>query len=195
MTYTPDRVRQRLLLMTLIVLTAVGGSAAAAQSVSPSPAASPSPVSTEPTLEDQLAEAQAQIRELTARQEHLQALLDGFNDLYDPLEADRQLLLELRKPLPAERADTEVYLERIGRLAVIADAARLGQPASRVKETAPTYLDWRDQTFATQSEADQAFLSSGAAGFGASFDDLKDAILLTVSNRLDALLTLRDRIR
>ena len=75
------------------------------------------------------------------------------------------------------------------------DPARLGQPASRLLETAPTFLDWRDEDFATPGERETAFLTSGASGFGTDFDDLKNAILLTVANRLDALLTLRDRIR
>jgi len=192
MTQTPTRVRQRLLLVTLTACMALGAGSVAAQSVTPAPSAA---VSADATLEDELAEARAQLRALTVERDRLEALLTAFDDLYDPMEADRQLLVELRKPLPEERSVAEAYLARIGQLAVLSDPARLGQPASRIRETAPSFLEWRDGAFASPAERDAAFLTSGAAGFGTDFDELKNAILLTVANRLDALLTLRDRIR
>lgn len=191
MTLTPTRVRQRVLLATLTAFMALGGGVAAAQSVSPVPGA---PAGTA-SLEEQLAASQAEVRALTAERDRLAALLSAFDSMYAPMEADRQLLVELRKPLPEERAVAEAYLGRIQQLAVTSDPARLGQPAARILETAPVYLDWRDREFTSTGERDAAFLSSGAAGFGTDFDELKNAILLTVANRLDALLTLRDRAR
>jgi hypothetical protein len=194
MTQPPLRVRPWLLPAILTALMTLGAGSVSAQSVSPTPLAS-SAVEGTPTLEDQLAQAQAQVRALTAQNEHLQDLVDAFDTQYDPMEAERQLLLELRKPLPETHDDAQTYLERLQRLANASDPGRLGQPAARVIETASVFLDWRDQSFATQAEADAAFLSSGAAGFGTNFNELKDAILLTVANRLDALLSIRDRIR
>jgi Tfp pilus assembly protein PilN len=189
MIQTPRRVRQRLLLGTLTALLALGAAGAAAQT------AVPSPVAGDPTVEEQLAQAQAQVRELSAQNDRLQQLLGAFESLYDPMEADRQLLVELRKPLPEDRPTAEAYLQRLQTLAIRSDPARLGGPASRVLETAPAFLDWRGGTFASQAERDAAFLASGAAGFGTDFQELEHAILLTVANRLDALLTLHDRIR
>jgi hypothetical protein len=190
MIQTPRRFRVRLLLVTLSACMALGGGSVAAQTVSPTP-----PVAGDATVEEQLAAAQAEVRALTTERDRLEALLAAFDTLYDPMEADRQLLVELRKPLPEERTVAEAYLERLQLLSVASDPARLGQPAARVLETAPVYLEWRDQPFTSQGERDAAFLTSGAAGFGTDFDELKNAILLTVANRLDALLTLRDRIR
>ena len=192
MTQTLKRVRQRLLLVTLSALMALGGGGVAAQTISPSPSASAAGA---PSLEDEVARLEAQVAALTAERDRLEALLGAIDTLYDPMEADRQLLVELRKPLPEERDTAEAYLARIQQLAIISDPARLGQPASRVAETAPVFLDWRDAEYASQAERDAAFLTSGAAGFSNDFDELQNAILLTVANRLDALLTLRDRIR
>ena len=163
----------------------------------PAPAGSPGASATpgDPTLEDLLAAANAEIARLTEQNHRLDDLLSAFDDMYDGMEAERQLLIELRKPIPPERDAAEAYFGRLQQLAVISDPARLGQPASRLLETAPIYLDWRDGTYATQADQQAAFISSSAAGFTDDFDDLQKAILLTVSNRLDALLNLRDRIR
>ena len=192
MTHTPPRVRQRLLVTTLIALMTLGAGGVAAQSVSPAPSAS---LSADASLEQQLAAARAEIAALTVERDRMQDLLSAFDTLYDPMEADRQLLVELRKPIPEEREVAQAYLERLQRLAVVSDPARLGQPSSRLLETAPIFLDWRDGRYASQGERDAAFVTSGASGFSTDFDDLQKAILLTVANRLDALLTLRDRIR
>lgn len=171
---------------------AFGGGSVAAQSVSPVPSSSPAG---DPTLEDQLAAANARIAQLETQNERIDDLLGAFDDMYDGMEAERQLLIELRKPIPEEREPAEAYIQRLQTLAVVSDPTRLGQPASRLLETAPIYLDWRDGDYPTQAERDAAFLSSGAAGFGRDFDELEQAVLLTVANRLDALLNLRDRIR
>ena len=64
-----------------------------------------------------------------------------------------------------------------------------------MQETAPVFLDWRQTDFPTPTEASQAYLDSGAAGFDTDFEEFRTAILLTVANRLDALLTLQDRVR
>ena len=199
MTQMPTRAWQRLLPVTLTALMTLGGGSVSAQTVSPgvSPSASPagSPAPGASTLEEELEAAKAQVAALTAERDRFEDLLETFDELYDPMEADRQLLVELRKPLPEERTTAEAYLARIQELAILSDPARLGQPASRVLETAPVFLDWRHREFATPAEREAAFLTSGAAGFNEDFQELERAILLTVANRLDALLTLRDRIR
>jgi hypothetical protein len=198
MTQTPRRARQRMLLVALTAFMALGSGAVRAQSDPPSPSPAVSPVpdpDASPSLEDQLAQAKADLAAAEAKASGLQTLLDAMDKGYDSMEAARQLLLELRKDLPDRREDAEAYLDKIQHLATEADATNLGQPAKRVLETAPTFLDWRDGTYTSQAERDAAFLTSGAAGFATDFTQLKDAVLLSVANRLDALLSLRDRIR
>ncbi len=206
MTHRPPRVRQRLLLSTLTACMALGGGSVAAQSASPahvgpaapppavSPAADASPAASA-TLEAELAAARARIASLEQQSRRIDDLLDAFDDMYDGMEAERQLMIELRKPIPDQRDGAEAYLARLSRLAIVSDPVHLGQPASRLLETAPVYLDWRDGSYASPVERDAAFIESGAAGFSNDLDDLEKAVLLAVSNRLDALLNLRDRIR
>ncbi|MFN8622486.1 MAG: hypothetical protein U0869_17260 [Chloroflexota bacterium] len=197
MTQIHRRARQ-LLLVALTASMALGGGVAHAQSASPAPSPSAAPTvapDASPGLEDQLAQARADLAAAQQQSKGLQALLDFVTENYDALESSRQLLLELRKDLPDRRADAEVYLDKIQHLATEADATNLGQPAKRLQETAPAFLDWRDGTYVSQAEKDNAFLTSGAAGFATDFSQLKDAVLLSVANRLDALLSLRDRIR
>lgn len=147
--------------------------------------------------ERQIAELQARIDEMAAEIVRLSAERDRFERLVrqlgalaDSLEADRLLLFELRKELPETRQEAEAYLRRMQRLALVSDPVRLGPLANRVMQVAPVYLDWRDQEFASSEEAAREFARSGARGFTAAFVNLRNAILLTVSNRLDALLNL-----
>jgi hypothetical protein len=106
------------------------------------------------------------------------------------MEADRLLLAELRKDVPTDRTEAESYLARVQDLALASDPARLGVIVSRVREAAPRWLDWRAATYATTQEATTAYLQSGASAFDASWENLHDAVLLTVVNRLDTIIDL-----
>ena len=109
--------------------------------------------------------------------------------------SDRSLLIELRKKLPADRAEAEEYLANIERLALAADPVRLGVIVSRVRAAAPTFLDWRSQQFASQAEAQTAYVQSGAAAFDATWTNLRDAILLVVANRIDTIIDVVDEMQ
>ena len=135
------------------------------------------------------------IEEMTRERDRLQASFKHFDDLFDPLEADRQLLVELRKGLPETRVEAQAQLDRMERLALSSNPARLGQLVDRVSENAPAFLDWRFTQFASTQEASQAYISSGANAFDSSMDDFRSAVLLSVANRLDGLLNVLDRIR
>ncbi len=111
------------------------------------------------------------------------------------LEADRLLLVELRKDLPSTRSEAESYLARVEELALTSDPARLGVIVSRLRAAAPVFLDWRDKQFASQQEANTAFLESGAAAFDATWSSLHDAVLLTVANRIDTIIDLVDALQ
>lgn len=211
-----DRTRSGALVLRVLVATSVTiglSSGVLAQSLSPDvPAASPPApgpsASGEPTagvsetaqLQARVAQLQAAVDDLTRQLGAMTVERDGlragaalFHDLYDPMEADRLLLAELRKDIPRDRPEAEAYLGRVQRLALVADPARLGTVGTRVMDAAPAYLDWRGQQYASQQEASQAYLQSGAAGFDTSWTSFKNAILLTVGDHLDTVLTLVER--
>ena len=104
------------------------------------------------------------------------------------LEADRQLLVELRKEFPDDKVEAESYLERLRDLALKSDPQRLGPLAAKVMQIAPAYLKWRDTQFASSEEAAREYVRSGAREFRTAFTNLTNAILQTVANHLDTLL-------
>ena len=165
-----------LLLAALLVTTGIPGAVAqspAPAGQSPGPAAqSPGPATSPAPLDPaRIAAAAARLR-----------------DMAGPLDVDRLLLIELRKKLPQDRAEAEAYLANIEQLALAADPERLGVIVSRVRAAAPAYLDWHDQQFASQAEAQAAYLQSGAAAFDATWSNLREDILLTVANRIDTII-------
>jgi regulator of replication initiation timing len=145
-------------------------------------------------LADQVDALTDQVAALTDQGERLRTATDILVELKDPLWADSLVLRELRKELPDDRAEAEAHLERLGRLALDADPAGLGQLVSRLRQASPTYLDWRFAAFATTDEAAQAYVDSGAAQFDLTLEDLRQAILLSVANRLEGILQTLDRI-
>lgn len=193
--------RTRAILRTFAAATLVAaalpallaGHAAAQAGPSPSPAVGAVPAT--PSLEEQLAAAQAQVAALEAENERLASLIDTWADLYDPMEADRQLLLELRKELPDERDAVEAYVDRIQRLGMAADPSRLGQAADRLTETLPTWLDWRFADYTSTGERAAAYMESGASGFDTDLGEFRDMALLVAATHIDAILTIADRIR
>ncbi len=132
---------------------------------------------------------------VTAERDRLRSSLDRFDDLYAPLEADRQLLFELRKAMPETRPEAEAQLERIRTLALSADPARLGQLLDRVTEATPAYLDWRFGEFATSQDFTAAYIDSGANAFDTSMEEFRSEVLRSVATQLDGLLTMLDRVR
>ena len=138
---------------------------------------------------------QQTVDELLRERDRLRASLGRFDDLYTPLEADRQLLFELRKNLPETRPEVEAQLVRIRSLALTADPARLGQLVDRVDDAAPAFLDWRFGDFETTQEINDAYIETGANAFDSSMDDFRSEVLMSVANRLDGLLTILDRVR
>ena len=135
------------------------------------------------------------VEDVTRQRDRLQDSLSRFDELYGPLDADRQLLFELRKDLPETRVEAEAQLDRLERLALIANPSRLGQLVDRVADAAPAFLDWRFTQFASTQEASEAYVQSGANAFDSTLEELRDAVLLSVANRIDGLLTVIDRAR
>jgi hypothetical protein len=132
---------------------------------------------------------------LSLERDRLQESVRRFDALYDPLEADRQLLFELRKSLPETRPEAEAQLERIRNLALSSDPARLGQVVDRVSAAAPAFLEWRFGEFDTEAEFSAAYVGTGANAFESTFEEFRSEVLMSVATRLDGLLTILDRVR
>lgn len=138
---------------------------------------------------------QATVDTLVAERDRLEASIGRFDELYDPIESDRQLLFELRKQMPETRPEAEQQLQRIRDLALSSDPQGLGQLVDRVDETAPAFLDWRFGEFDNGADFSAAYVETGANAFDSSFEELRSEALRTVANRLDGLLTILDRVR
>lgn len=139
---------------------------------------------------------QQQLDSLTTERDRLAEGLTRFESLYQPLEADRQLLLALRKPLEdLSRADAEKHIARVRALAEDSDPSALGRISDRVGEAAPAFLEWRDQEFTSTEEASRAFVESGAGAFTSTMQEFQNSVLLSVATRLDSLLSILDRVR
>lgn len=144
-------------------------------------------------LEERVSGLTAQVEGLTLERDRLRDLFVHLDDAYDSIDADRLLLTELRKEMPPERDAAERYLQRLRDLALRSDPAGLGLVSDRLAQAAPDFLDWRDTTFGTTTEASDSYISSGAAAFDEKLVEFRDAVLLTVANRLDGVLNMLDR--
>jgi hypothetical protein len=139
---------------------------------------------------------QQQVDAIARERDALAEGLNRFEDLYEPLEADRKLLLDLRKPIEdLTRPEAEQHLRRVRDLAIASNPSGLGQLADRLGEATPAFLDWRETEFASTEEATRSFVESGASAFTDTLEEFEDRVLLSVSNRLDGLLNLLDRAR
>lgn len=112
----------------------------------------------------------------------------GSTDLatfLDAMEADRLLLSEVRKDLPEQRSDADVYLERLKELAGRSDPARLVPRVNRLIEQAPIYYAWLEKNIPDQTASNSEFVVGGARGFIVAFQEFQNTLLLTVINRLE----------
>ena len=103
----------------------------------------------------------------------------------EAIEADRRLLSELRKNVPDNRMEAEIFLTRLKDLAERADPVRLAPKANRVLEQAPIYYDWLETEFESAEEEIYEYYVGGAQGFSRALEEFKNAVLMTVMNRLD----------
>jgi ABC-type transporter Mla subunit MlaD len=138
---------------------------------------------------------QQTVSQLEQERDQLRKSLDRFDKLYAPLEADRQLLVELRKSLPETRPEAEAQLARIRDLALASDPARLGRIIDRLDDAVPTFLDWRFGDYGSVQAYTDAYVETGANAFDSSMEEFRSEVLMSVANRLDSLLTILDRVR
>lgn len=135
------------------------------------------------------------VDDLATERDELARSLGRFDEVYEALEADRQLLFELRKGMPETRPEAEAQLERMRSLALLSNPSRLGQIIDRVGEVAPSFFEWRFTDFGSAEEATQAYIDTGANAFDTSMTEFRNEVLMSVANRLDGLLTVIDRAR
>ena len=135
------------------------------------------------------------VSQLEQERDQLRTSLDRFDKLYSPLEADRQLLVELRKTLPETRPEAEAQLARIRDLALASDPAGLGRIVKRLDDAVPTFLDWRFGDYDSVQAYTDAYVETGANAFDSSMEEFRSEVLMSVANRLDSLLTILDRVR
>jgi hypothetical protein len=155
------------------------------------PAPDPAPLATRVAeLERRVVELLGTVAEVRAERDRLQQLLDRVVRQEAQFEADRLLLTELRKDLPETREEAELYLLRLQRLAAISDPARLAPLSTRMLSTGSIYLEWRHDAFESPEARSRAFAETGAHGFPTAFTNFRNAVLLTVSNRIEGLLIL-----
>ncbi len=151
-----------------------------------------------PTVEELRADnssLQQTVSQLEQERDQLRKSLDRFDKLYSPLEADRQLLVELRKALPETRPEAEAQLARIRDLALASDPAGLGRIVKRLDDAVPTFLDWRFGDYDSVQAYTDAYVETGANAFDSSMEEFRSEVLMSVANRLDSLLTILDRVR
>ena len=110
---------------------------------------------------------------------------DDINAFLAAMDADRLLLFEVRKDLPQVRSEGDAYMKRLKDLAGMSDPVRLVPKVNRMMEQAPIYYDYVEKNIQNQNDAANEYVVGGARGFIIAFQDLQNAVLLTVINRLE----------
>lgn len=128
----------------------------------------------------------AQLREHVDSLTALQSQVTALQEEIGPLEALRLLLVEVRKSTPDTRKAATDYWQGMKDLAVQVDPA-LGPKADRVIRLIPVYFDWIEQTFNTSCDSIDALITTGAIDFGTVATDFEKDVLLTLINRMDAI--------
>lgn len=112
---------------------------------------------------------------------------DAVRSLMVRVESDRRLLAELRKQVPHDRLEAELYLKRIRELSAISDPIRLVPMANNVIRQAPSLFEWLETEYDDPDERARDYYIGGSWAFHRRFEAFKNAVMLTVINRLDTL--------
>lgn len=101
------------------------------------------------------------------------------------LESDRLLLVEIRKQVPEDRMEVEIYLERLKYLSSRSDPVRLVPLVNRVLENSTTYFDWLETEFESPEEELTEYYIGGARSFHFALEEFQSAVMFTIINRLE----------
>jgi hypothetical protein len=103
----------------------------------------------------------------------------------ESLESDRLLLVEIRKQVPENRLEAEIYLNRLKMLSSESDPVRLVPLIKRVLDNAPIYFDWLDTEFESPEEEVAEYYIGGARGFHFALEEFRSAVMFAIVNRLE----------
>ncbi|TVQ26547.1 MAG: hypothetical protein EA382_05175 [Spirochaetaceae bacterium] len=103
------------------------------------------------------------------------------------IEADRRLLNELRKQIPDERVEAELFLKRIRELAAISDPVFLVPLANNVIRQAPLLFEWLETEYEDPDERIRDYYIGGSWAFHRRYEAFRNAVMVTVIRRLDAV--------
>lgn len=109
----------------------------------------------------------------------------NIEDFVAKLDADRSLLAEVRKEVPEQPEEAQMYLARLKELAARSDPVRLVPLMNRVMTQAPIYFEWVEREFDSPDERVTEYYVGGARGFHHAIENFKSAALLNVINRLE----------
>ena len=99
------------------------------------------------------------------------------------IEADRLLLVEMRKELPSDRGEAFAYWNNVKALAAVADDALVGK-ANNVITALPAYFDFLETDFQTEQDAIVTFRLTGASDYDTATDEFWRAFALSLIDRL-----------
>ena len=99
------------------------------------------------------------------------------------IEADRLLLVEMRKELPVDRSEAVAYWNNVKALAAISDTSLVGK-ANIVITALPAYFNYLETDFTTQQDAILTFQLTGASDYEDATDDFWRAFALSLIDRL-----------
>ena len=99
------------------------------------------------------------------------------------IEADRLLLVEMRKELPVDRSEAVAYWNNVKGLAAISDTSLVGK-ANIVITALPAYFNYLETDFTTQQDAILTFQLTGASDYEDATDDFWRAFALSLIDRL-----------
>ncbi len=103
------------------------------------------------------------------------------------IEADRRLLNELRKQIPDERVEAELFLKRIRELAAISDPVFLVPLANNVIRQAPLLFEWLETEYDDPDERIRDYYIGGSWAFHRRYEAFRNAVMVTVIRRLEAV--------
>ena len=134
--------------------------------------------------EARVGELEQQLRGL--REQGATSNIQPIRELAQRLEGDRLLLAEMRKDLPGGMTDARRFWATVKNLAVNSDPS-LGPKVDKVTSALPAYYAWFEAEFASEQESDLTYALTGAINYEMSVDELWNAVLLVVIDRIDTL--------
>lgn len=102
----------------------------------------------------------------------------------DQIEADRLLLVEMRKKLPEDKNEAIAFWDNIKGLSSVADPSLVAR-ANSVISSLPAYFRFLETDFSSRQEAVLTFQLTGASEYQVATDKFWKAFALSLIERLD----------